>query len=206
MSFTLDTVKKCVQLLEASISENRDRLSDLDAPPGDGDHGINVGAAMKRLVRRSQTRDYADLGAFYRDMALNVMDAVGGYSGPLYGVLFMKMAQLCEGKHELSMRELADFMREGLASLKRLGRSDVGDKTMVDALEPAIEALSSHADEGDASALAAAAEAAKIGMESTEAMPSKRGTASAQGDLTIGRIDPGAMTSYLLVCAMRDAI
>lgn len=206
MAFTLSSAIRCVSLLDAMMEENRDYLGDLDAPPGDGDHGLNMSKAMNRLVRRTQSRTHADLGAFFRDVALNVMDAAGGYAGSLYGVFLMKIAQLTVGKSELSMRELADVMRAGLESMMRLGRTKLGDKTIVDTLSPTIDALSAHAGEDDLAALTAAAAAAKEGMESTEHMPARRGLASAEGDKMVGRIDAGAMSAYLLVCAMRDSV
>lgn len=206
MAYTLDAAIKCVSLLDTMIGENRDYLGSLDSSPGDGDHGLNMSKALNRLARRAQTRTYADLGAFFRDIALNMMDAAGGYAGSLYGVFLMKIAQLSVGKSELSMHELADVMRAGLESMMRLGRTKPGDKTIVDTLSPTVEALSSHADDGDLAALTAAAAAAKKGMESTEPMPARRGLASADGDMMIGRIDAGAMSAYLMVCAMRDSI
>jgi dihydroxyacetone kinase-like protein len=189
----------------ALIEENKEYLTDLDSAIGDADHGINMNRGMKRIVEKTHSKEYADFGGLFRDAAMTIMSVVGGSAGPLYGTFFMKLGQKLGCANEIQVENFADALREGLSGVMSLGKSAVGDKTMVDAIDPAIKALKENASEGDAAAWNAAVAAAEHGMKDTVPMIARRGRASYLGERSIGHQDPGATSSYYLFTCFRDA-
>lgn len=188
-----------------TIEARKEFLTDLDSGVGDADHGINMSRGMKRITEKTRGKCYADLGSFYRDVAMTVMGGVGGSAGPLYGTFFMRLAQALAGKREVPLREFALAMSDGLDGVMRLGRSAPGDKTMVDTLAPAIEALSNGVEQGDGVAWNMAVGAAEQGMKATASMPARRGRSSYAGERSLGHQDAGATSSFYLIVSFRDA-
>ncbi|MDR1966019.1 MAG: dihydroxyacetone kinase subunit L [Synergistaceae bacterium] len=205
MAFTIKMARAAVEKFNAVIEEKKEYLTDLDSAIGDADHGINMNRGMKRIIDKIQGKDYADFGGLFRDVAMTIMSVVGGSAGPLYGTFFMKLGQKLAGQGEVSVEEFAAAMGDGLSGVMSLGKSAVGDKTMVDAIDPAINALKEHAPEGDAAAWDAAVAAAEGGMKGTIPMLARRGRSSYLGERSIGHQDPGATSSYYLVSCLRDA-
>ena len=187
------------------MEEKKDFLTDLDVAIGDADHGINMKRGATRIVEKMRNNNYADCGELFRDVAMTFMSVVGGAAGPIYGTFFMKVGQKLDGAIEVSMEELTNAMREGLAGVMSLGKSTVGDKTMMDALVPAISALEENLPQGNDIAWASAAAAAERGMKSTIPLMSQRGRSSYLGERSIGHQDPGATSSYYLIASFRDA-
>ncbi|MDR3255775.1 MAG: dihydroxyacetone kinase subunit L [Synergistaceae bacterium] len=204
MAFTLEMARGALEKLNAVIEEKKDYLTDLDSAIGDADHGINMNRGMKRVMEKIRDKEYSDFGGLFRDVAMTIMSAVGGSAGPLYGTFFMKMGQKLAGKREVAEDEFADAMQEGLSGIMALGKSQLGDKTMVDALQPAIDALREPAPDASA-AWAAALKAAEKGMEDTIPMLSKRGRSSYLGERSIGHQDPGATSVAYLIASLREA-
>ena len=190
---------------DAVIEERKDFLTNLDSAIGDSDHGINMKRGAKRIVDKMRDKNYANCCEFLREVAMIFISVVGGNVGPLYGTFFMKVAQKLGEASDISNDELADAMLEGLGGVMTLGKSSVGDKTMVDALHPAITALKENVPQGGEVAWNSAAEAAKKGMESTISLISNRGRSSILGERSIGHQDPGATSSYYLISSFRDA-
>lgn len=205
MSFAVKTAIRSFERFAEAIEANKELLSDLDAQIGDGDHGINMDRGAKRVLTKIADNSYDTLGDLYRDVAINFMDAVGGYAGPLWGALFMRLAQALAEEASVTVADLASAFTEALDSVVKLGNAEVGDKTMVDALAPAIEALSAHALEGDKTAWNAAVAAAEQGMISTDAMTARRGRAAWDPSATPGCRDAGAVSMYYFIDAMRIA-
>jgi dihydroxyacetone kinase-like protein len=189
----------------AVVEEKKDYLTDLDSAIGDADHGINMNRGMKRVMEKMSGKEYADFGGVFRDVAMTIMSVVGGSAGPLYGTFFMKLGQKLGAKNEVSVAEFAAALHEGLAGVMSLGKSDVGDKTMVDAIDPAIKALAENAANGDADAWDKAAAAAEKGMTDTIPLLARRGRSSYLGERSIGHQDPGATSSFYLISCLRDA-
>lgn len=188
------------------LAENRGYLSELDSPIGDADHGNNMDRGFRAVLEKLPEGD--DIGALLKTVAMTLISKVGGAAGPLYGTLFLDGSKPLKGKTELTGAELAQFFDDAIAGVKKRGRSDVGMKTMLDALVPAADAFKAGlAAGGDlAGALQAAAAAAKAGMEGTTPMQAQRGRASYLGERSIGHQDPGATSSYLIVQALSDAV
>ena len=196
-------VRACARVLAA----NRNYLTALDAAIGDADHGTNMergfGAAVEKLDEAPAGND---TGAVFRLTGMALLSTVGGASGPLYGTFFVRMGKACESKADLSLADWADALDAGVEGVVFRGRAQAGDKTMVDALLPARDALRDAAAAGAelASGLAAAAAAAEEGMRATTPLVAKKGRASYLGERSAGHQDPGATSAYLLLKAAAD--
>ena len=184
----------------ALIKENQSLLSQLDSHGGDGDHGPTMVRAMKQLEQAIDAAEGTDFKALCNAIAWGIMGADGGSTGPLWGSLFMGLATATEGREALDTPALADFFEAGLAGVRKRTKAQPGDKTMMDALVPAVTAIREAADAGatPADALSTAAAAAQSGAEATKAMQARFGRAKNLGEKSVGSQDPGA-TSVALI-------
>lgn len=190
------------------ILENKEMLTALDAAIGDADHGINMARGMEEVRRRLAVYVNEDLGVLFKTIGMTLLSKVGGASGPLYGTLFLRMGLASSGKSELTNEEFAAALAAGVDGVRQRGSARIGDKTMVDALLPAMVALQ-RALEDHASlceAMQAAMQAAEEGMKATIPMQASKGRASYLGPRSIGHQDPGATSAYLLVSSAAEAI
>jgi dihydroxyacetone kinase-like protein len=191
----------------AEMAENRAYLSRLDGAIGDGDHGTNMDRGMKKALERLQATDSEDIGASLKAVGMALVSSVGGAAGPLYGTLFLQMGQSAAGRSELDLAGFTDALDAGVQGVIKRGKAEPGDKTMVDALGPALQALREAGSDDDvAGALKRAAEAAREGMEATVPMVARKGRASYLGERSVGHQDPGATSSHLLLKSAADAI
>ena len=147
-----------------------------------------------------------DIGAIFKTVAMTLISTVGGASGPLYGTLFLQAAASANGKNELTSEEFAAAMDAGVKGLMNRGKAHGGDKTMVDALMPAVTALKPSGAETIASILDRAVKAAQKGADSTVPLVAKKGRASYLGERSAGHLDPGAASSVLLMKALQEAV
>jgi dihydroxyacetone kinase-like protein len=197
---TLDAAatRAWVDAFVAELTAQREALGDLDRRSGDGDYGNNLKTALDKAAAALATADPAAPGAPFTAVSTAFL-GTGGTSGPLYGMWFRSLGQLAEERRGLDLAALAEGTAAGLASVQRLGQAEVGDKTMVDAMAPAVAALTGAAEAGDDldTGLAAAARAAREGAEGTAAMIARRGRASYVGEVSRGVVDPGAATVAL---------
>lgn len=187
------------------IGENAQYLSDLDAAIGDADHGINMNRGMTAVAAALDEAPAADGAALCKQVGMTLVKSVGGASGPLYGTFFLRMAPV------LSSGDSAAFaaaLRAGVDGVVQRGRAEAGDKTMFDALAPAVDALDSALASGAdlAGALTEAAAAAEKGRDATEPMVARKGRASYLGQRSVGHIDPGATSAALLIGAAATAV
>jgi len=162
---------------------------------------------MKVAVERLDALDGDDIGAAFKAVGMALVSKVGGAAGPLYGTLFLQMGNATGGKSELDVAGLADALQAGLKGVQARGKAELEDKTMVDALTPAVQALEHAAQDGAdlSAALEQSAAAAREGMEKTVPLVARKGRASYLGERSAGHQDPGATSSYLLVQAAVDA-
>lgn len=195
-----------LEKLASVFEENREYLTELDSPIGDADHGANMARGFGKVAEKLPTIGEKPLDGLLRDVGMTLVTTVGGASGPLYGTFFMKAGMAAQGDEAMSLEDLAAVFEEGLKGVVQRGRAELEDKTMVDALTPAVNALKTAAKEQTdlPEALRRAAEAAKTGMEATTPMLAKKGRASYLGERSIGHQDPGATSSYLIVQAASD--
>jgi dihydroxyacetone kinase-like protein len=192
----------------SKIAENKEMLTALDAAIGDADHGINMARGMEEVRRRLATYADEDLGAFFKTIGMTLLSKVGGASGPLYGTLFLRMGIASAGRNELTDGEFAAAFVAGVDGVRQRGSARLGDKTMVDALLPAMVALQRALEEHASlcEAMEAARQAAEEGMKATIPMQASKGRASYLGPRSIGHQDPGATSAYLLVLSATEAI
>lgn len=190
------------------LDEKRAYLSDLDAPIGDSDHGTNMARGFNKLVEKLPTVEDTDIGNILKTSGMVLISSVGGASGPLYGTLFMRSAMAVQAKQELNTTDLSNLVKAGLEGVVQRGRAELGDKTMVDALSPAVDALAEAAanDKTVIEALDACVEAAEQGMLSTTPLIAKKGRASYLGERSQGHQDPGATSTYLLLKTLADVV
>ena len=196
-----EAAKRWLFSFAEAIAAERELLTRLDADIGDADHGSNMDRGLKAVVDKLSQSEFPDLGGLLTTAGKVLISTVGGASGPLYGSLFLQMGLATAGKLEMSLDVFAAALRKGVEAVVRLGKAKVGDKTMVDALWPALEALEAAVASGvpDKEALLRAAEAAQAGMASTIPLVARKGRASYLGVRSAGHQDPGATSSHLLV-------
>jgi dihydroxyacetone kinase-like protein len=189
------------------IREQRAYLTQLDTAIGDADHGTNMDRGMRAALERvGAIEGDADIGAAFKAVGMALVSKVGGAAGPLYGTLFLQMGNATAGASELDLAGWSDALAAGLKGVETRGRAEPGDKTMVDALMPAVEALQRAQNDGAelSAALEQSAAAARKGMEDTVPLVARKGRASYLGERSAGHQDPGATSSYLLVQAAVD--
>jgi dihydroxyacetone kinase-like protein len=186
------------------VSERRMELVRLDTAIGDGDHGTNLDRGMKKAVEKLDGTDGGDIGADLKTVGMALVSSVGGAAGPLYGTLFLQMGSAAAGKDELDLDGWAAAVEAGVKGVQARGKAEPGDKTMIDALLPAVAALREGGDLGEA--LERSAAAAEEGMKATTPLEARKGRASYLGPRSVGHQDPGATSSYLLLRAAADTL
>jgi len=190
----------------ASVAENQAYLTELDSAIGDADHGSNMTRGMNAVVEKAG--DPSTVDALFRTVGMTLVSTVGGASGPLYGTFFLRIGTTAGAVGELDGAALSAALRAGLAGVIQRGNAEPGDKTMVDALTPALDALDAGLAAGDdlATAARAAADAAAKGRDATEPLVARKGRASYLGDRSAGHLDPGATSTALLFEALAAAL
>ncbi|HLM89991.1 MAG TPA: dihydroxyacetone kinase subunit DhaL [Streptosporangiaceae bacterium] len=211
MPFSYGQVDGWVRTFAAAIAENKEYLTELDSAIGDADHGINMNRGMQAVLAKLEGGDQgvqADVGALLKTVGMTLVSTVGGASGPLYGTLFLQMGSSAAGKPELSEEDWADALAAGLAGVQRRGKAELGDKTMIDALVPAVEALRSSLAGGATAgeALHRSTEAAHDGMTATIPLVARKGRASYLGERSANHQDPGATSSWLLLRTAEETL
>jgi dihydroxyacetone kinase-like protein len=195
-------VSDWIRAFAAAVAENKEYLTELDSAIGDADHGINMNRGMQAVVAKLDAGEKAaDVGALLKTVGMTLVSTVGGASGPLYGTLFLEMGKSAAGKSELSGQDWADALAAGVAGVQRRGKAELGDKTMLDALVPAVETLRSALAGGSTldEALRRSAETAQAGVAATIPLVAHKGRASYLGERSANHQDPGATSSWLLL-------
>jgi len=193
--------------MAAAMEENRRRLTKLDSEIGDGDHGNNMNRGFQAALERLDDADPSTPADVLKAVYMALISKVGGAAGPLYGTAFMEASKALEDKDDVSAQDATAALEAALGGVKKRGKAEVGDKTIVDALQPAVEAAREAAGEGSvAGVFRAAATAAEEGAESTVPMTARKGRASYLGARAEGHQDPGATSTYLLLDAAARAL
>ncbi|MGN2339331.1 dihydroxyacetone kinase subunit DhaL [Clostridium cagae] len=198
---TVKQVKDILIKVEKVIEENKLYLSELDAAIGDGDHGLNMNKGFKAVIEKIKDLPEDDLGNILKNSGMTLVSNVGGASGPLYGTAFMKAAMVVNKKSEMDINDFVKVLEEALGGIKMRGKGQEGEKTMIDTLSPAIEAGNKSIGENKSvkEVLLEIKEAAKNGMEHTKDIVATKGRASYVGERSIGHIDAGATSMYLIL-------
>lgn len=196
-----DDILAWVRRFAAVVTENKAYLTDLDSAIGDADHGINMDRGFTAVSGKLDGLPGPDIGATLKTVGTTLVSTVGGASGPLYGMFFMGMGGAAAGKDALTLEEFAAAFEAGLGGVLRIGKAEPGDKTMVDALIPARDALRAAIADGATvgDAVARMADGAEQGMLATVPLVARKGRASYLGERSAGHQDPGATSSHLLL-------
>jgi phosphoenolpyruvate---glycerone phosphotransferase subunit DhaL len=206
VSISHDDVVGWISAFAETIAENKEYLTALDAAIGDADHGINMNRGMQAVMAKLQAGDPEDIGALLKTVGMAMVSSVGGAGGPLYGTFFLQLGSEATGKDELTDDDWVAMLAAAVEGVQKRGKAEPKDKTMVDALIPARDALAAAVAAGEpfANALRASAAAAEEGMKATIPLVARKGRASYLGERSAGHQDPGATSSWLLLKTAAD--
>ena len=205
---TSDQMIKWLERFAALLAENKDHLTQLDSAIGDADHGANMDRGFKAVLGKKTEFQGKDIATVFKTVAMTLISTVGGASGPLYGTFFLQAGLLAAGKSSISAEEFGALLEKGLNGVIQRGKANPGDKTMIDAMQPAIEAYQKAVQGGESldGALKKAAESSRKGMKATIPLVAKKGRASYLGERSAGHQDPGATSAALLFQAAAESL
>ena len=205
---TLDRLLSWLKLFRDKVTEQASYLTELDSAIGDADHGSNMTRGMNAVVEKISASPARTVDELFKSVGMTLVTSVGGASGPLYGTFFLRMAAAGGPVDQLDAAELGAVLRAGLEGVVQRGRAELGDKTMFDAMSPAVDAFEHAVSAGASAADAArrAAAAASDGRESTLPLVARKGRASYLGERSAGHLDPGATSTALLFDALAKAL
>jgi dihydroxyacetone kinase-like protein len=206
MALDRDAVLAWFAELQRVYAANKESLTELDSAIGDADHGSNMDRGFSAVKGELDKNASASIGTIFKTAAATLIKTVGGASGPLYGTFFLRAGVACPDKTELETADVVALFRAGIEGVAQRGKASPQDKTMLDALLPALDGMQTAFAAGAtiAEMLAVAAAAAENGMHATVPMQARKGRASYLGARSIGHQDPGATSSYLLIRAAAD--
>ena len=195
MSSNSDQVDLVVKTMAQTAVDNEAYFGDLDAVVGDGDFGFSLARGFEIVLAEFDSFDRTDVGTFLKKIGVTITSRIGGTSGPIWGTAFMRAGASAAGKTELTNRDVVEMLRAAIEGIKARGQSDVGDKTLLDSLQPAVDSLEAELSGGASgrAALTAAAATARKEAEATKEMIAKRGRAAYTGERSIGSVDAGAV-------------
>ena len=204
--FDGQTFRRFLELFADRLHERRDELTALDSAIGDADHGINMDRGFTAVRGKLAELDGEDLGATAKAVGMTLISTVGGASGPLYGTFFLRLGTSMGDRTELEPAQLGEALRAGLEGVVQRGKAQADDKTMVDAMAPAVDAFGAAVGGGLRPALAAAVTAAAAGRDRVTPLVARKGRASYLGERSSNHQDPGATSTTILFESLRDAV
>lgn len=201
MTIQRDDVLNWVREYAQVIEDNHEMLTELDREIGDADHGANMRRGFKAVLEKLPSVEDKDIGTILKTVGMTLLSKVGGAGGPLYSTIFMKAGMTIGAKMEMELSDWAQALEAGIMGVATLGKAQLNDKTMLDALYPALDALKQAIADGvpTGDALKRSAEAAHQGMLATVPLMARKGRASYLGERSIGHQDPGATSTTLLL-------
>ena len=204
---TNDDVMRWLERTADVLHENRTYLTDLDSAIGDADHGINMDRGFSAVRDKFPTMATMDISMRLRTVGSTLVSTVGGAGGPLYGTAYLRAAGVVAGKQELTPADVVSMLDAFLGGIVARGKAHPGEKTIVDALTPALATAKQALNEGAplAQVTSRAAAAAEVGMKATIPMLATKGRASYLGERSIGHQDPGATSSWLILRSLAEA-
>ena len=205
---TREEIIKWLATVAAVTEENQELLTQLDAAIGDAEHGISMARGFKKVAEQLREAGDKDISSILKTCGMTLVSTMGGAGGLLFGTLFMDGSRELAGKQELGTADVAAFFRAGLAGVSKRGGAQPGDKTMIDALSPAVASLERSVSAGlsPAEAIGEAAAAARQGMTGTTDMVARKGRASYLGERSRGHQDAGATSLYFIIKALADTV
>lgn len=205
---TLPQLLDWLSRFSALVTENRTYLTELDSAIGDADHGVNMVRGMTAVMEKIGAAPPEAVDALFKTVGMTMVTTVGGASGPLYGTFFLRFGTTAGAVTELDGAALAAALRAGFEGVIARGKAELNDKTMVDAMSPAIDALDAAVASGASmsDAAAAAFSAAEAGREATIPLVARKGRASYLGERSAGHLDPGATSTAMLFQSLAGAL
>lgn len=205
-SITLEQVKEMLIFVAQSVIENEPLLTKVDSAIGDGDHGTGMSLGMEKAAAQLKIADAQDIAGLFQTVGMTMLNSMGGASGVIFATMFFGGASEANGETELTLPILYRVLNKAKEQIMKRGKAQQGDKTMLDALCPAVEAIAAHADDDMLVGLQAAESAAQVGMESTKNYVAKFGRAKSLMERSIGYQDAGATSVWLIFSAMHQFI
>lgn len=204
---TLDDLDVVLQTMARTIVDNAEEFAQLDAVAGDGDFGFSLRSGFEVVLADYDTFDRSSVGAILKKIGFVISSKVGGVSGPIWGTAFLRAAATAGDRTELTGGDVVEILRASITGIKERGKSDVGDKTLLDALVPAVDALEAALNRGDSSSAAVqeAADTAVKAAENTLGMLAKRGRAAYTGERSRDSVDAGATAVGVILQAVAAA-
>ncbi len=208
MTVTQEQIITWIESIATVIAQNKDYLTELDAAIGDADHGMNMNRGFQKVITQLPTVSEQDIGTILKTVSMSLISSVGGASGPLYGTFFLKASTAVMGKQALTEADMSALLKAGIDGVVQRGKANLGDKTMLDALSPGVEAFNQAVESGSdtVAALEKAVVAAENGMKQTIPLVAKKGRASYLGERSAGHQDPGATSSYLILKTLWETL
>jgi dihydroxyacetone kinase-like protein len=208
MQITAQHVILFIEIVAARVKERRDELTRLDSAIGDADHGVNLDRGFTTVLTKLPTVADKDIGAILKTVGTTLVSTVGGASGPLYGTAFLRAGMAAADRFELSPNDVAVALEAALEGIQARGKSTRGEKTMIDAIGPGVDALKAALAAGDdfVTAMRKSVAACEAGMKATIPMLATKGRASYLGERSIGHQDPGATSAHLMALAMLEVV
>ena len=202
----LADVEAVVRTIATVAVDNEKYFGDLDAVVGDGDFGYSMARGFELVLQGWDDFDRTDIGTFLKKIAVVITSRIGGTSGPIWGTAFLRAGAAAGTAQVLSPGQVVEMLRAAIGGIKARGKSDIGDKTLLDALEPAVDTIEAAVLEGGTAApvLRAAAATAREQAEATRSMIAKRGRAAYTGERSIGTLDAGAVAVAVMFEALAD--
>jgi dihydroxyacetone kinase-like protein len=197
-----------IRAFQGAVQQHKDELTRLDSEIGDADHGSNIARGLDAVIAKLDPVP-ASAPELFKTVGMTLVSSVGGASGPLYGTLFLRMGPpLADADADVDATALGAALRAGVEGVVARGKAELGDKTMIDALSPAVDAWDAAVADGagPAEAARAAAAAAARGRDATAPLVARKGRASYLGERSAGHLDPGASSASLLIDALRDTL
>ena len=206
MAVSTQDVLRWLNALQKVFAENRQQLTDLDSAVGDGDFGISLDRGFTAVQAELTANPPADIRAVFQNVATVLIKTMGGSSGPLLGTFFLRAGTASAGKSELAPADVVALLQAGVEGMQQRGKAALGDKTMMDAWLPAVDAMRGalEAGAGLTEVLQRGTAAAEAGAEATKSMSARKGRASYLGDRSVGHPDPGATAAHLMLKAAAD--
>jgi len=205
-TFDGPAMRRFLEAFADRLRERREELTQLDSAIGDADHGINMDRGFSAVRAKLDELVEADLGGFAKGVGMTLISTVGGASGPLYGTFFLRLATSFSDRASVTPQELGQALRAGLDGVRQRGKAELDDKTMVDAMSPAVDAYEAASGDGIGPALTAAAMAAAEGRDRITPLVARKGRASYLGERAANHQDPGATSTTILFESLRDAV
>ena len=205
---TKQQIIQWLQSIAVVLEQNKDYLTELDAAIGDADHGINMNRGFQKVASQLPSVADTDIGSILKTVSMTLISSVGGASGPLYGTMFLRASTAVAGKSELTDEDMVALLQAAVDGVVQRGKANLGDKTMLDAVAPAANALRQAVVNGASTqeALEQAVAAAEQGMKDTIGLVAKKGRASYLGDRSANHQDPGATSAYLILKTLLETV